>query len=472
MRKNITFLLWVLLVVFVASCTDVYNEDDAEKEEEIVPPGETYTPENTYNLNVVYYVPSDVVEIEDWHYRLSGVTLHIQNYFYENFMRYRVDKKFGLEVNDVNPAFIRIHYIKSTYSHEDMQEQHINGMAQEVLNYFKQHPEAKQSDHYLVYLPEYEGCFIKHYYPSAKEGMAFCGVDNTRWQIRYFESGRARAAFLSDLGYVLKEFAKSCFLPESNCGEDTPYRALLGAEVSLGPLGTYRNLPYFNCRNYAGYAGSSAGNYTVGTPDKVRLMVWDVRYLSGIQLFNDNYSYEPFEVDIREVNILSKKGVEFTEEDTLHVTCRFSTSEELAGVVLMDDPWRTWANNRWTPALDEDETYESGWDAYSLYVEQGMFEKEGDVYTVHFVIPMANHLNMALNASSTSFTLNHEIRFRFIGKNGMAYPHAPVSLKGGACESPMRNIYTVKNHPDKITGHYIHDIATRYGTWVGENEEE
>ena len=117
MKKNVGFLLWILLSIFITSCTKTYREADAEKEEEIVPPGETYTPEQMHNLNVVYYVPSDILEIENWHYRLSGMTLHIQNYFHENFMRYRVDKKFGLELNDANPEFIKIHYIKSTKSY-------------------------------------------------------------------------------------------------------------------------------------------------------------------------------------------------------------------------------------------------------------------------------------------------------------------------------------------------------------------
>ena len=174
MKKNVGFLLWILLSIFIASCTDVYREADSEKEEEIIPPGDTYTPEKIHNLNVVYYIPSDIEEIEDWHYRLSGVTLHVQNYFYENFMRFRVDKKFGLELNDVNPDFIKIHYIKSKKSYLDMQERNISQMAQEILDYFEQNPGLKQSDHYLIYMPEYKGCFIKHYYPSEKEGLAFC----------------------------------------------------------------------------------------------------------------------------------------------------------------------------------------------------------------------------------------------------------------------------------------------------------
>ena len=89
MKKNVGYLLGVLLSVFViSSCTDVYKEADAENEEVVVPPGETYTAQRKYTLNVVYYVPADMMEFDDWHYRLSGITLHMQNYFYENINRY------------------------------------------------------------------------------------------------------------------------------------------------------------------------------------------------------------------------------------------------------------------------------------------------------------------------------------------------------------------------------------------------
>ena len=479
MRKNVGFILWIFLSVFVASCTDVYQEDDSEKEKEIIPPGETYTPERKYNLNVVYYVPADVVEIENWHYRLSGFCLHIQNYFYENFMRYRVDRKFGLELNDVNPEFVKIHYIKSTRKQEEMQEKNMSEMAREILDYFKQNPNLKQSDHYLVYMPEYNGSFIKHYFPSEKEGVAFCGVDNSRWKISYFESGRASATFLSQLGYVLKAFAQSCFLTECNTGVETPFMSLMGAEVTLSSS-TTKYQPQYSCRKYTGWSSPSGGAPTFGTPDKIRLMLWDVKYLSGIQLFNDDYSYEPFEVNIQNMDIRSKEGAETTEEDTLHVACEFTCPVELTGVLLMDDPWRTYdpvLGSLNSNKLDKDGNHDSGWDAYGVYMDGANFEKTGDVYKVEFVIPMVNHLNMVLAKNSRN-AIYHELRFRFIGKNGMAYPHAPTTIKGK--EAWVEDRGTSERWPYKVilkdgtvSGSYTYesDVATRYGTWSRVEEE-
>lgn len=469
MKKNVGFLLWIFLSVFIASCTDVYKEDNSEKEKEIIPPGETYTPERKYNLNVIYYVPADIQEAEDWHYRLSGLTLHIQNYFYENFMRYRIDKKFGLELNDVNPEFVKVHYIKSNKLSLDMQQKNISEMAQEVLAYFEQHPELKQSDHYLVWMPEYSGSFISHYYPSTNQGMAFCGCVNDRFKISYFESARARATFLGDLGYVLKTFAQACFLPESDTGLDSPFRALMGA-TDLSKSGsstvTYKQ-PIYNCYYYSG-GTSSGSSFTSGTPDKIRLMLWDVRFLAGTQLFNDDYSYEPFEVEIKDVDIRSKYGAESTETDTLHVKCRFSTPEELVGVLLLDDPWRTYTlpAKVWDTTKDMDGLYESGWDAYGVYVDQAMFKKEGDIYEVEFEVPMVNHHNMPRENNST-VAFNHELRFRFIGKNGMAYPHPFTSIKGDF-DSSLRYVYQVKGGGSYGNYYYNHDIGTKYGFWERE----
>ena len=496
MKKNVGYLLGVLLSVFViSSCTDVYKEADAESEEVVVPPGETYTAQRKYTLNVVYYVPADMMEFDDWHYRLSGITLHMQNYFYENINRYMhlsgeaADKfKFGLEVNDVNPDFVKIHFIKSTRNCIDMREKNLPEMAQEVLDYFNQRPELKKSNHYLVYMPAYEGSFVKHYYPSADQGMVFAGSDTDRFKIKYFDSPRARASFLYDLGYILKAFCQACFVPESNSGLDSPFLSLMGstevqgAKSNTAASGPTFMLPSYNCLKYTSRI-TSGSSFVAGTPDKIRLMVWDAMYLKGTQLFNDDYSYDPFDVTIDEVQILSKAGIDTAivtststllsvmEADTLHIRCSFSTMAELSGVVLFDDPWRTYEYpQKWRVDLDEDENYESGWDAYGMYVSSTMFTNTGgNSYVVDFTIPMANFSAcLGRNPRGATEVFNRELRFRFIGKNGMAYPHVATSLKG-AFEPPLRNVYEVtsKKFSVGVTNEfvYLHDIATRYGTW-------
>ena len=54
--------------VWIGACTDLYQGDREEDVAEVIPsPSETYKPEKTYNLNVIYYVPADVDSVENWH---------------------------------------------------------------------------------------------------------------------------------------------------------------------------------------------------------------------------------------------------------------------------------------------------------------------------------------------------------------------------------------------------------------------
>ena len=277
-------------------------------------------------------------------------------------------------------------------------------------------------------------------------------------------------------------------MPESNSGLDSPFLSLMGstevqgAKSNTAASGPTFMLPSYNCLKYTSRI-ISGSSFVAGTPDKIRLMVWDAMYLKGTQLFNDDYSYDPFDVTIDEVQILSKAGIDTAtvtststllsvmEADTLHVRCSFSTMAELSGVVLFDDPWRTYEYpQKWRVDLDEDENYESGWDAYGMYVSSTMFTNTGgNSYVVDFTIPMANFsVCLGRNPRGATEVFNRELRFRFIGKNGMAYPHVATSLKG-VFEPPLRNVYEVTSKKFSVGGTnefvYLHDIATRYGTW-------
>ena len=491
--------MWLFLMAAAAACTDIYRESDEwDEDEEIAPPSETYHHEDDkqYCLNVMYYVPSDVVDVEDWHYRLSGMTLKIQEYFEENFGYYSVERKMGLVVNDSSESYIRVHYLKSQYPAAELHEGNIARMAEEVLAYYAANPNEKTSDHYLVWMPEYDGSFIQHYFPTSQSGMTFAGVDYDRWNPSYFESARATAVFLSDFGEVLKTFAHSLFLPESNSGLEHAYMSLMGANERTGS-GTAGYRPRWNYTFYTGTSSSSGQNVTNGTPDKVRLMIWDVRYLSGTQLFNDEYSYEPFEVtvDRENVRIWSKDTAcaeagmltdEWWKEDTIWMEVPFSTDADLAGVLLLDDTWASYnVDNVRDSLLDRDPLNDTGWDAHGIYLDAtALTDEGGGRYVAKFVVPCGNHLfpfNEGLSVSRNVST--HELRLRFIGRNGMCYPHYPTSVKGdtenwegsGVLDSPLRYEY---KYQVKLDGSgffakaypYL-DIPWRYDGWVEDGGE-
>ena len=481
------------------ACTDIYRESDEQsEEEEITPPSETYHHEDgkQYCLNVVYYVPSDGVEVSDWHYRLSGMTLKIQEYFEENFGYYGVENKMGLVVNDSSESYIKMHLIKSQYPAAELHEGNMAKMAAEILDYYTANPDEKTSDHYMVWMPEYSGCFIKHYFPDTKSGMTFAGVDNDRWKPSYFESPRATAVFLSDFGLLLKTFAHSLFLPESSSGLEHAYLALMGASGRTGGSSAgYK--PDYNYKNYAGTSTAGGGSVTYGTPDKVRLMIWDVRYLNGTQLFNDDYSYEPLEVkvDREKVRIWSKDTAcsesgmlyeDWWRQDTIFMEVPFSASAELAGVLLLDDGWTSYnvgttsVTNTQDTTLDRDPMKDTGYDAYGVYLDVTALEETADGYIARFALPLGNNIYPFYGGTSVQRNpVKHELRLRFIGRNGMAYPHYPTSVKGEtenadgkeAIVSDYRYPFTFNSKTQG--GEYCMwvDIPWRYSGWVRDGEE-
>lgn len=462
MRKNVKLLLFLFLSVWIGACTDLYQGDENEDVVEVIPAvGANYTPEKAYNLNVVYYVPVDADTVENWHYRLSGVTLHVQDFFRQNMKRYKVDKTFGLVVNEV-PEYIKIHYIKSTRNASAMGEDHMKEMAAEIQDYFKKNAGEKSGNYYLVYMPKLnEVPFYGHYYPSPEEGMAFCECDYTKFNIRYVNSSRARARFLEGLGTLIYELGHAFFLTENSQGLEDPYMSLMGwnkflSESSIAPL-TFPN--YY----YESYTGRfpSGGSYVPGSPDKIRITEADARCLDQNQVFNDSYSNDPFEVVMQDIKLSSVKNPENLQKDTVFVKCKFTSTTKLAGAILYCDPWRSYANGTTVPdpTLDRDENYESGGDAYGFYVDGVEIKDLGNSsYEVEFAYPIGR-----LFSTSRPFValgekgMEAEFRFRFIAKGGMLYPNPAVSIKGP-------NEYRHKFKIQKVSALDLYNDAYMY--WI------
>lgn len=435
MRKNMKLLLFLLLSVWIGACTDLYQGDENEDVVEVIPSvGAKYTPEKAYNLNVIYYVPVDADTVENWHYRLSGVTLHVQDFFEQNMKRYKVNKTFGLVVNEV-PQYIKIHYIKSTRNASAMGKDNMKEMAAEIQDYFKKNPEEKSSNYYLVYMPKLnEIPFYGHYYPSPEEGMAFCECDYTKFNIRFVTSSRARARFLEGLGTLVHELGHAFFLTENSQGLEDAYMSLMGWNKFAGESTLLaKTLPIYYYESYTGKY-PSGGSYVEGSPDKIRITEADARCLDQNQVFNDTYSDDPFEVVMQDIKLSSVKDPESFQKDTVFVKCQFTSTAKLAGAILYCDPWRSYADATTVaaPALDRDDNYESGGDAYGFYVDGVEIKDLGNsTYEVEFAYPMGR-----LFSTSRPFVpkgekgMDAEFRFRFIAKGGMLYPNPAVSIKG------------------------------------------
>ncbi|WP_443939304.1 discoidin domain-containing protein [Pedobacter sp. MW01-1-1] len=110
---------------------------------------------HTRNVNVVYFIPSDVDSVPGYKQRLSDLLLWSQDWVKQEMTRNGYSNKtFGLD-ND-GTGKVKIITImgalpKSSYPYSGGS----GAVASEVNAYFASHPTEKTSDHYLIILPRY-----------------------------------------------------------------------------------------------------------------------------------------------------------------------------------------------------------------------------------------------------------------------------------------------------------------------------
>ncbi|RQO65876.1 hypothetical protein DBR43_26875 [Pedobacter sp. KBW06] len=128
----------------------------------------------TNNLNVVYFIPSDLDTVPGYQKRLNGVMVYTQN-FVSKWMNHWgfTNKTVGIPVDaqgKLRMAVIRGTYPKAQYPYEGGSAQ----MMTEINAYYAAHPGEKTSDHILVVTPTYS--YDTNGYPS---GGPFYGIG--RW---------------------------------------------------------------------------------------------------------------------------------------------------------------------------------------------------------------------------------------------------------------------------------------------------
>lgn len=140
-------MLWLLTLTFLGACSQPIILDPSNPEEDN-PSDTILTSAYKYNLNVIYFVPSNITPNPDYEERLSKIMIEGQN-FYKHWMGYWgfEDKTFGLLKNKANTR-IKIHTIHGPKtSSEYSNYPPIKAL---VDAYFQQNPQEKTSDHYLV----------------------------------------------------------------------------------------------------------------------------------------------------------------------------------------------------------------------------------------------------------------------------------------------------------------------------------
>ena len=149
------------MLLFVAACDsagpstkepdppDDDGSDDPTEETEY-----DYTSDYEYNLNVIYFKPSDVENVENYHERLSGFMLYVQDYYEQWTSHWGYgDKTFGLLTDEDR---IKITHIEG--DHPVSEYPNDGGgftVREEVRDYFESNPDAEpDSKHYMVFMPE------------------------------------------------------------------------------------------------------------------------------------------------------------------------------------------------------------------------------------------------------------------------------------------------------------------------------
>lgn len=458
MRKSLKWSILLVFAAYIASCTvDAYDTTSTKikVKDEDKPLSETYSvvPEDNHCLNVVYYIPADMDTIPLWHKRLSGITLKMQDFFKKNMQKYGYNKTFGLVVNDSNKTYIVVDYIKSKRVASQLQLANTEQMTDEILEYYKANPSSKRSNHFLVYMPAYTGSFIDFAFanPSgaaiADHGFAFAGCDAEKFNPKYFDSARGRKAYLGDVGQVMSELMHSFFQTDNNGSYQE-------AQFSLtGRIGAKHN-PKGNAYlyNYCKYAES---------PDKINLTEADAMWLSQIQVFNpvEKHEYKPIQVIMEDVKF---SYVDELEKNPIKVEFSFRTSDDIVGVLVYNDPWRSALPQNllygtYNEEYNENENTRTGGDGMAYAVSE--LEKVGDLYKgvcfvdmddLHFDNKKGHLADASFPGDDPStpevesrYICKAEVRFRFIGNGGMSYPNPVISIKGKQ-EEKMRWFYTIR----------------------------
>ncbi|MGY0036725.1 hypothetical protein [Pedobacter sp. NJ-S-72] len=123
---------------------------------QVSPKGNGNSSDRERNLNVVYFVPSDLDTLKDYQRRYSEILLYYQNWYMQEMQRNGYgNKTFGLLTDAITKRVkiitIRGKLPKSSYPYEGGS----GAMQQEVIAYFAAHPADQTSQHTLILIPNY-----------------------------------------------------------------------------------------------------------------------------------------------------------------------------------------------------------------------------------------------------------------------------------------------------------------------------
>ncbi|AWW31577.1 hypothetical protein DN752_16395 [Echinicola strongylocentroti] len=309
-RNQLTFCL-ILAGFFYQGCTLENNvnpveEEEIEKELELG----NYESDYNYNLNVVYFVPSDIEPLANYHERLSGVMLFMQDWFEDEMTALGFPgKTFGLLKSEVDPSYVKVILIRGEGGQDDYPYQGGGSSAgAEIRQYFQAHPAEEASDHTLVFMPSRTG---GNGWDAG--GVPFYGLGKWCYALDYLH------------------FDMSYWQDGSRQGDE------LWIGGTIHELGHGLNLPHNKHKATDNWTSMmSWGNHEFNdTPDQVKLTLADALILNNNQVVNESTGSGHY---TGEVGFNLKSMRIHADNQNLYLKARAESDIPFNGVIAYNDP--------------------------------------------------------------------------------------------------------------------------------------
>lgn len=322
--KKMYLLLTLIVFAGMVSCDDNDSGTGFDPEKDIVvdrgaDPGADYTVEKDVKyVDVFYYIPKGSAPVDDWHWRLSGIATHIQDFFTDNLKKYyQVDKKFEMIRNVANPKYVKIHYLQGsvdlTYNKDegiDVVEKR-DAIVAEINQYWQANPLEKTGHHHFIFMPENENVLTGGMSDDNDDFFAFLSYDNVHFDIKYFDYSSTRVRYLDHLG-----------------------EALYYSGIALGAL---TNINY---ATQGFYPLLHADEVYSQYPEQIRLTEADVLALSEREAFNPRSLEPKYGIDLTR-DQFEIRGVKMEATATsISISCDFLSEYPVANLLAYEDPWK------------------------------------------------------------------------------------------------------------------------------------
>ncbi|MFD0761351.1 discoidin domain-containing protein [Lutibacter aestuarii] len=244
--RSLQFIILTMLISIAFSCSKKENEI-----EEIIinpePIEETfnYTSSEKYNLNIVYFIPSDIKNLPNSHKRLSEIFLHGQQFYKSNMNHYGFGNKTYNLLTDKEKNRVKIIYINGKYPTSNYPYEGGGAIIKEEVDaYFRTNPEENKSEHTIVVVPvkDQDNPDVPFY----GWGKWCFALDYEHMDVNYFKDGTKKGADATKyIGGLLHELGHALNLPHNK--QKVSESTLENKGTSLMGSGnyTYGNSPTF-----------------------------------------------------------------------------------------------------------------------------------------------------------------------------------------------------------------------------------